>query len=109
MDGIYWRIFLVWVVVTVVVIFAIGGVALFSPIPFLSDWLKSVRLYDIMTTLGYGYAVLMSLTAIAVGLYREHGEFGKPLPRKPRNLILAGLGGIILIGLLVGQLIRIVS
>lgn len=109
MNLIYGGIGAVWIGATVVVIFGIGGLALFSPVPFFSDWLKSVRLYDVVTTVGYGYAVLMSLSAIALGLYRNHDSWGKPISVKPEEIVLACLGGFILIGLLAGQLIRIVS
>lgn len=91
-----------WLGLSVAIPFVLGGFVLaalyLNP---LVTWLRSISVYDALTNIVYWYAVLMALTAIGSGWYRD--TIQKKRSKFMLFLLIAGI--IIFMLLLVGKFV----
>ncbi|MDO8551850.1 MAG: hypothetical protein Q7S03_04215 [bacterium] len=101
MNTIWGGLFFLWLIVAIVSTFVLGGIVLVQPfVPILGDWLKTITLYDLIRSYGFGLSIVMSLIGIGIGIYREDIE-DKHYHTTSLVFLLAGV--IVLILLLIGR------
>lgn len=80
--------------------FIFGGLALAAPlVPPLREWLQTITLYDLFVTVGFWYAIVMSVVGMQIGfLPKPNGK-----PREALEWMFGGAGLVIFLLLVAGR------